>query len=343
MTSKVFVGNLAFQTTDQALAEAFQDCGKVKSGVVITRGRRSLGYGFVEFESPESAIEAVKSKNNIELKGRHLKVELASDNPVRVPNEGPGGGNPAGGQGSSSNQSGGNNPGSGDDLAGGGNDGPRQFRPRRNFQNRGDRNNNNNNKPRKVKAVVVDNTQNPKNPNSNNPTGGNINPSGVGGSNPGGRREGREGGGGRPPRGSGNFRAQRQFQPQQQQQQGGQQQQQQQQGGQQPAQRPPRTKRPPQANYPPVENRVLSKTAVFVANLPFNVKDEELLNFFKDHKPKAAHVVQTRTGRSRGYGFVDFETENDQQGAILSKNNLMFPPSDRQITVTASYKTETPI
>jgi len=83
MTTKVFVGNLAFQTTDQALAEAFQDCGKVKSGVVITRGRRSLGYGFVEFESPESALDAVKSKNNTLLKGRTLKVELASDNPIR--------------------------------------------------------------------------------------------------------------------------------------------------------------------------------------------------------------------------------------------------------------------
>jgi len=83
MTCKVFVGNLAFQTTDQALAEAFQDCGKVKSGVVITRGRRSLGYGFVEFEAPESALEAVKSKNNALFKDRTLKVELASDNPVR--------------------------------------------------------------------------------------------------------------------------------------------------------------------------------------------------------------------------------------------------------------------
>jgi len=84
MTTKVFVGNLAFPTTDQALAEAFQDCGTVKSGVVITRGRRSLGYGFVEFESPDAALQAVNSKNNSDFKGRTIKVELASDNPVRT-------------------------------------------------------------------------------------------------------------------------------------------------------------------------------------------------------------------------------------------------------------------
>jgi RNA recognition motif-containing protein len=322
MTSKVFVGNLAFQTTDQALAEAFQDCGKVKTGVVITRGRRSLGYGFVEFESHESAIEAVKSKNNVELKGRNLKVELASDNPVRPVNLSGGGGpggNPSGGA-SPSQQTGGNS-GPVSDNAGGGGGGPRRGPPRqRNFRpnnRRQDNNNKSGNPPQRkqqgqVKAVVVDNTQNPnpKNPNLN-PTGGN-NPSGGGGSNPGAGgnpRGGSNTGGGGNPRGP--------RQPRQ-----------------------PRNKRPPQdRNFPPVENRVLSKTAVFVANLPFNVKDEELLNFFKDNNPKSAHVVQTRTGRSRGYGFVDFDNENDQQAAILTKNNLNFPSSDRQITVTASYKT----
>jgi len=90
------------------------------------------------------------------------------------------------------------------------------------------------------------------------------------------------------------------------------------------------------------DDRVLSKTAVFVANLPFTVKDEDLLNSFKEHTPKAAHVVVTRNGRSRGYGFVDFELERDQQAAILTKNNAKFVigEADRVITVTPSYKTQ---
>jgi len=46
----------------------------------------------------------------------------------------------------------------------------------------------------------------------------------------------------------------------------------------------------------------------------------------------------TRNGRSRGYGFVEFETEKDQQNAIDSKNGQNF--NDRKITVTASYKTQ---
>jgi RNA recognition motif-containing protein len=79
MTTKVFVGNLDFQTTDQALADAFVDCGKVKSGVIITRGRRSLGYGFVEFESAEAADKAVTTKNGTELSNRQIKVELVRD------------------------------------------------------------------------------------------------------------------------------------------------------------------------------------------------------------------------------------------------------------------------
>jgi len=86
MSSKVFVGNLAFRMTDQALQEAFSNCGKVKSGVVITRGRRSLGYGFVEFESHEEALKAVNVMNKESLFDRPIKVELAKDPPERVEN-----------------------------------------------------------------------------------------------------------------------------------------------------------------------------------------------------------------------------------------------------------------
>jgi len=309
MTCKVFVGNLAFQTTDQALAEAFQDCGKVKSGVVITRGRRSLGYGFVEFEAPESAEEAVKSKNNTLFKERTLKVELASDNPVRSSERSYNNPNPA-----AAGIAGGPsiNPSSGGDINNaGGASGGAGAAPRRRKRNplpprrpRSPRMNNPNlGEPQASKSDII-----------NKPRSGSFGAPGAGG-NPSKQQQGYEGGGGG---GSGRDNNNN-------------------------PRLPPRRRRPINNNNPKNQNvtdRVLSKTAVFVANLPFGIKDDELLGFFKDNNPKAAHVVVTRNGRSRGYGFVDFATEVDQQNAIYSKNNLIFPPSDRKITVTPSYKTQ---
>jgi RNA recognition motif-containing protein len=61
--------------------------------------------------------------------------------------------------------------------------------------------------------------------------------------------------------------------------------------------------------------RVLSKTTLFIANLPFSVDDAGLAKIFEGFKC-TAHVVKTRSGRSRGYGFVTFETEEDQQKAL---------------------------
>jgi len=267
MTTKVFVGNLAFQTTDQALAEAFIDIGKVKAGVVITRGRRSLGYGFVEFESPEAALAAVNTKNNTQLKGRTIKVELASDNPVRPerPERPPVSGNPN----------------TNDNQASGDNIGQRKRRVRRRNRNRREGDNN---------SGENQSTQNaPPREKSGNNTG-TPNPPRDGDSQAqGGRRRRRR----RSPTGK------------------------------------------PKEN---VEDRVLSTTAVFVANLPFSVNDEELKAFFKENNPKSAHVVVTRNNRSRGYGFVDFSLEKDQKNAIGGKNNAKF--GERVITVTASYKTQ---
>jgi RNA recognition motif-containing protein len=281
--TKVFVGNLHFQITDQALAEAFQEF-KVKNGVVITRGRRSLGYGFVEFDSAELALEAIKSKNNTLINGRPVKVELASDNPpVR----------------SSSFTDRGNtwtpppttaaigeNPVNAAPQAGGA---PGR-RPRKRNPNRRRRNRtNNNNRPSPSSANVGDMQINNTEEQNNKNTGG-AGPSAAGASK-------------RPPM----IRGRR---------------------------------RTPNINN---EDRVLSKTAVFVANLPFSVKDEDLKAFFKDNNAKTAHVVVTRNNRSRGYGFVDFEQEKDQKEAIVSKNNANFVVSgntDRVITVTPSYKTQ---
>jgi len=283
--TKVFVGNLHFQITDQALAEAFQDF-KVKNGVVITRGRRSLGYGFVEFDSAELALEAIKSKNNTLINGRPVKVELASDNPpVRASSftdRGPTWTPPA------ATAALGENPVNDPTQAGGGAPRRRKRNPNRRRRNR----TNNTSRPSSSSANVGD-MQNNNNNNNNTEEQNNKNTGGSGSSAAGASK--------RPP-----IRGRR---------------------------------RTPTINN---EDRVLSKTAVFVANLPFSVKDEDLKAFFKDNNAKTAHVVVTRNNRSRGYGFVDFEHEKDQKEAITTKNNAKFVigTTDRVITVTPSYKTQ---
>jgi RNA recognition motif-containing protein len=75
--TKVFVGNLDFQTKESELAQAFSTAGKVISANIITRGPRSLGYGFVEMESEEDAQKAVQAMNKKEIDGRPINVEVA--------------------------------------------------------------------------------------------------------------------------------------------------------------------------------------------------------------------------------------------------------------------------
>lgn len=76
---KLFVGGLAFKTTEEGLAEAFAKVGKVISAVIITdrMTHRSKGFGFVEMENDEDAEKAIAMYNNQELDGRTVVVNEA--------------------------------------------------------------------------------------------------------------------------------------------------------------------------------------------------------------------------------------------------------------------------
>ncbi|CAG8574794.1 13975_t:CDS:2 [Acaulospora morrowiae] len=74
---KVFVGNLAFQTSEQQLSDFFSKTGKVVNANIITRGTRSLGYGFVTLETEEDANKVVEELNKKDLDGRQINVEVA--------------------------------------------------------------------------------------------------------------------------------------------------------------------------------------------------------------------------------------------------------------------------
>jgi len=74
---KVFVGNISFQTTNDQLKEFFKPAGDVKDANIITRGTKSLGYGFVSYATEAEANKAVEEFNKKELDGRQINVEIA--------------------------------------------------------------------------------------------------------------------------------------------------------------------------------------------------------------------------------------------------------------------------
>ena len=76
---KLFVGSLAWGTTDDGLQAHFAQCGTVASAKVVTDREtgRSRGFGFVEFENDAEADAAVEKLNNSELDGRTITVNEA--------------------------------------------------------------------------------------------------------------------------------------------------------------------------------------------------------------------------------------------------------------------------
>ena len=81
MSNKLFVGGLAWGTTDQGLQSAFAAHGEISEAVVITDREtgRSRGFGFVTFVSDGDAQKAISAMNGQELDGRTLNVNEAKE------------------------------------------------------------------------------------------------------------------------------------------------------------------------------------------------------------------------------------------------------------------------
>jgi cold-inducible RNA-binding protein len=79
MSMKLYVGNLAFQTTSQELQELFATAGTVESASVVEDRDtgKSRGFGFVEMSTKEEADAAIAQINGKEVGGRALKVNEA--------------------------------------------------------------------------------------------------------------------------------------------------------------------------------------------------------------------------------------------------------------------------
>jgi RNA recognition motif-containing protein len=79
MATKLFIGSLAWATTDDSLKEFFAGVGTVVSANVIRdrETNRSKGFGFVEMSSDEEAKEAVAQLDGKDLDGRPIVVNEA--------------------------------------------------------------------------------------------------------------------------------------------------------------------------------------------------------------------------------------------------------------------------
>lgn len=260
---KVFVGNLAFKTTEADLAREFAAAGKVSGANIITRGPRSLGYGFVEFDSLDDANNAVKLLNKKDIDGRPVNVEVAK------PREE--------GQEGEANQGEGGDAGRGRGGRRGGFRGRgRGTRGGRGAYRGGARQQSSSEGQAEGASDEVEDTARPR--------GGRRGRGGVRGAPRGAPRGGR--------------------------------------GGQ---------RNPPNKDQP--DTRVESKTTLFVANLPFSLDDGTFGKVFSDDglKFKSAHVVQKRNGRSKGFGFAEFDSEDDQKKAFAALNNKKI--QDRELIV----------
>lgn len=232
--TKVFVGNLSFNITEAELSTEFGNAGKVISANIITRGPRSLGYGFVEMDSEEDAKKAVTLMHKKEVSGRQINVEVAKpQDETKKPQ-----------------------PRAADDEEGA------PARPRNRRRPTG-----------------------PKGPKSE------VNEDGKALPKPRPARRSAPAAEGESDEAAATKRT-----------------------------RAPRQPRPASAPKRSTEPREESKTTLFVANLPFNLNDDEFAKILteKGLKLKSAHVVAKKNGKSKGYGFVEFDNQDDQQKALAA-------------------------
>jgi cold-inducible RNA-binding protein len=87
MGTRLFVGNLAFNTTEESLRSVFAETGLNTTEIKIVTERdtgRPRGFAFVEMADQASATKAIDEFNGRELDGRELTVNEARERTPRV-------------------------------------------------------------------------------------------------------------------------------------------------------------------------------------------------------------------------------------------------------------------
>src|SRR6187399_348897 len=101
MSTKLFVGNLSFNTTENDLQDAFAAHGTVvETNLMMDRmSGRPRGFAFVTMSTPEEAQKAIDAMNGKSVDGRALTVNVARPREERPGGGGGGGGGYGGGRG----------------------------------------------------------------------------------------------------------------------------------------------------------------------------------------------------------------------------------------------------
>jgi RNA recognition motif-containing protein len=111
MGNRLYVGNLSFNTSEEALLDAFAQCGDVQEARIVTDREtgRSRGFAFVSMADEQGAQNAIAQMNGAMVDGRALRVNEAEDRPQRGGGGGGfgGGGGGRGGYGGGGGRSGG--------------------------------------------------------------------------------------------------------------------------------------------------------------------------------------------------------------------------------------------
>ena len=76
----VFVGNLAFSTTEEQLYTAFSEIGRIIKVRMVSdlETGKPRGFAFIEFEDPQAALSAIRNMNEYEINGRRIRVNFSN-------------------------------------------------------------------------------------------------------------------------------------------------------------------------------------------------------------------------------------------------------------------------
>jgi RNA recognition motif-containing protein len=96
MAKRLFIGNLSYNTTEDALVAAFAQWGATSATLPTDESGRAKGFGFIEIPEDNQAAEAIRAMDGKELDGRPLTVNEARP---RSEGGGRGGGRGGGGRG----------------------------------------------------------------------------------------------------------------------------------------------------------------------------------------------------------------------------------------------------
>ena len=82
----------------------------------------------------------------------------------------------------------------------------------------------------------------------------------------------------------------------------------------------------------------ISKTVIYIGNLPYSASEEDLNTIFAGYNVVSAHIVRRANGTSKGYGFVNLASEEHQNRALSELINVEC--DDRSLHIKAAHSEE---